>query len=129
MTPKRSFNSVGGILLKRFIYYFSWVLVIVFICYLGSRYYLSLKAIAESTFDYKGIFIFNLIFPILMGMLLKFPGLIKDIQHQKKWTFDWVKLLAIGTPTLYIATIPIWSYSSFGQNFLWGTLFTDLREG
>ncbi|WP_342598020.1 hypothetical protein MHB48_10360 [Psychrobacillus sp. FSL H8-0483] len=109
--------------MKRFMYYFIWVLIIFIICYLGSQYYMRLKAIAESTFDYKGTLIFYFVFPILMGMLLKLPGLVKDIKQQKKWTFDWVKLLAIGTPTLYIATIPIWTYKSFGEHFLFADYF------
>ncbi|QFG00007.1 hypothetical protein PB01_14885 [Psychrobacillus glaciei] len=104
--------------MKRFMYYFGWTIFIGFICYLSSVYYMNLKSNAEETFDYKRIFIFNFVFPIIIGMLFKLPALVKDIQQQKKWTFDWVKLLAIGTPSLYIATSPIWTYTSFGEQFL-----------
>ncbi|MFF2755283.1 hypothetical protein ACFVR1_16205 [Psychrobacillus sp. NPDC058041] len=109
--------------MKRFIYYFGWAIFIGFICYLGSMYYMSLKSYAEETFDYKRIFIFNLVFPIIIGMFFKLPTLVKDIQQQKKWTFDWVKLLAIGIPSLYIATSPIWTYTSFGEHFLFADYF------
>ncbi len=113
--------------MKRFMYYFVWVLFIGFICYLGSHYYMSLKSIAKETFDNKLFFIYSLIFPVIIGMLLKLPVLVKDIKQQKKWTFDWVKLLAIGTPTFFIVTSPvwiylIWTYTSFGEH----SIFTDL---
>ncbi|WP_186673008.1 hypothetical protein [Sporosarcina sp. BP05] len=103
--------------MKRFMYYFVWVFFIGFICYLGSLYYMSLKSIAQTTFDNKLFLIYSLVFPVIIGMLLKLPVLVKDIQQQKKWTFDWVKLLAIGAPTFFIVTSPIWIYTSFGEHF------------
>ncbi|MCM3745187.1 hypothetical protein M3193_13690 [Sporosarcina luteola] len=107
--------------MKRFMYYFVWVLFIGFICYLGSQYYMSLKFIAQETFDNKLFFMYSLVFPVIIGMLLKLPVLVKDIKQQKKWTFDWVKLLAIGAPTFFIVTSPvliylIWTYTSIGQH-------------
>ncbi|WP_056832058.1 hypothetical protein [Psychrobacillus sp. FJAT-21963] len=93
--------------MKRFMYYFVWVLFIGFICYLGSHYYMSLKSIAQETFDNKLFFIYSLVFPVIIGMLFKLPVLVKDIQQQKKWTFDWVKLLAIGAPTFFIVYLLI----------------------
>ena len=111
--------------MKRFMYYFVWVLFIGFICYLGSQYHVSLKSISQETFDNK-FFIYSLVFPVIIGMLLKLPVLVKDIQQQKKWIIDWVKLLAIGAPTFFIVTSPvwiylIWTYTSLGEH----SIFTD----
>lgn len=121
-------NRDGGVLMKRFLYYFSWVLLIGFICYLGSRYYINLKTNGEATFKSNGFIIYNIMFTIIIGMLLKLPVLLNEIQLQNKWTFDWVKLLALGIPTLYIITIPIWSNSSFGQRFLFGDYFRIINS-
>lgn len=79
---------------------------------------MSLKSIAQATFDNKLLFIYSLVFPVLIGMLFKLPVLLKDIQQQKKWTFDWVKLLAIGAPTFFIVTSPVWAYTSFGEHLI-----------
>ncbi|AOV07060.1 hypothetical protein [Sporosarcina ureilytica] len=112
--------------MKRFMYYFVWVLFIGIISYLGSQYYLSLKSLAHGMFDSNLFIIYSLVFPVIIGMLLKLPGLIKDIKQQKKWTFDWVKLLAIGAPTFFIVTSPvwiytIWTYTSLGKH----SIFAD----
>lgn len=97
--------------MKRFMYYFIWFLCIGFICYLGSQYYMSLKSIAQDKFDDKFFFVYSIAFPIIMGMLLKLPLLVKDIRRQKKWTFDWAKFLAIGVPTFFIGSSPAWIYT------------------
>lgn len=106
--------------MKRFLNYFAWVLLIGFICYFGSRYYIDLKSNAKVTFNSNSVVIYKIMFTIFIGMLLKLPMLLKEIQLQKKWTFDWVKLLAIGIPSLYIITTSIWVNTSFGQRFLFG---------
>lgn len=111
-------SSRGGIVMKRFLYYIGWILLIGFLLYLGTKYYLFLKEEARTTFISDFFVMYNMVFTIIIGMLLKFPMLLQEIRLKKKWTFDWVKLLAFGIPTLYIVTIPFWANSSFGQQFL-----------
>jgi hypothetical protein len=41
-----------------------------------------------------------------------------EIKDKKEWTFNWIKVIAIGIPTLYIALLPILSFTSFGMDFL-----------
>ena len=40
-----------------------------------------------------------------MGMLLRLPKLIIEIKDKKRWSIDWVKVLVIGIPSIYIAMI------------------------
>lgn len=106
--------------MKRFTHYFVWFLCIGFICYLGNQYYLNLKYIAQEQFDDKLLFVYSTAFPIIIGMLLKLPLLVKDIKQQKQWTFDWPKFIAIGIPTFSIVSSPawiyiIWTYTSLGD--------------
>ncbi|MEK5068687.1 hypothetical protein [Sporosarcina sp. FSL K6-1508] len=49
---------------------------------------MSLKSVAQETLDNKLFFIYSLVFPVIIGMLLKLPVLAKDIKQQEKWTFD-----------------------------------------
>ncbi|MEG6522357.1 hypothetical protein [Desulfotomaculum sp. 1211_IL3151] len=47
--------------------------------------------------------IFIMIWPLVVGAYLALPHLIKHIRQQGRWYYDWVKLLAVGLPALYIA--------------------------
>ena len=45
---------------------------------------------------------FSVIFPIVMGALLRLPQFIIDIKGNKKWNFDWARFFGVGLPTLLI---------------------------
>lgn len=40
-------------------------------------------------------------------MLLRIPQLVKEIKLKKRWSIDWIKLIAIGIPSLYLAALPL----------------------
>ncbi|MGM0865205.1 MAG: hypothetical protein ACQEWF_11075 [Bacillota bacterium] len=70
-------------------------------------------------FDLLPFLIFASIFPIVIGLFLRLPKLIIEIKEKKQWSFDWIKISAIGIPSLYIAMIPILSLTTnFGMNLL-----------
>ncbi|MGP4108844.1 hypothetical protein [Virgibacillus sp. L01] len=62
------------------------------------------------------VLLFATIYPIVIGLFLRLPKLIIEIKEKKQWTFDWVKVVAIGIPALYIASLPI--LSTTGINFV-----------
>jgi len=68
-------------------------------------------------FDIKPYIIFASIFSIFMGMLLRLPKLILEIKDKRKWSIDWVKVLVIGIPSIYIAMIPLLAIV-YGKNLL-----------
>ncbi|WP_139180785.1 hypothetical protein [Virgibacillus salinus] len=58
---------------------------------------------------------FVAVFPVVVGMLLRFPKFIIEVKEKKEWIFDWVKYAVIGLPTLYIVVMSILPYSPFAQ--------------
>ena len=71
---------------------------------------------ANITFEGLPVLIFATIFPVVIGVILRLPKLIIEIKDKKEWTFNWIKIIAIGIPALYVALFPI--LSSIGMNFL-----------
>ena len=107
----------GELYIKRFLFHFVWTLVIGFVFYLGLNYQVKLQEESAANFDLKPFIIFATVFPIFIGMLFRLPKLIIEIKEKKLWSFDWMKVAAIGIPSLYVALIPILSIS-FGMNLL-----------
>jgi hypothetical protein len=40
-------------------------------------------------------------------MLLRLPRLVNGIIQRKRWLFDWIKLIGIGLPLLYVSSVPL----------------------
>ncbi len=95
--------------MKNFFKYFFWTVVIGFIYYAGSRYELQLLNEAQMNYNFWPQVIFAVLFPILIGILLRLPRLIKEIQEEKAWSVNWMKLLAVGLSTLYVSLVPVLS--------------------
>ena len=70
---------------------------------------------AKATFNTMPHLVFITVYPILIGLLLSLPGMIRKFNAQGKWSYDWIKALAIGVPTLYGSTIVLLQYSPFGN--------------
>ncbi|WP_243840690.1 hypothetical protein [Paenisporosarcina antarctica] len=82
------------------------------------KYNIRLVEEASQTYEMLPVLIFATIFPIVIGFILRLPKLIMEIKDKKEWTFNWIKVIAIGMPTLYILLLPILSYTSFGMDLL-----------
>lgn len=58
---------------------------------------------AVKTMNYLGFSIYYTLFPIMLGVFLALPELYKKIKKSGIWKIDWVKIVAVGLPTLPIA--------------------------
>ena len=94
----------------------------VFIFYLGTEVKVQLLQESRVKFNLLPYLIFVTIFPIFIGTFLRLPKLIIEIRQEKQWSFDWIKVVAIGFPTLYLAMAPILSLY-FGPNMLFAKSF------
>ncbi|WP_372459169.1 hypothetical protein [Alkalihalobacillus deserti] len=101
--------------MKNFIKYFIGTIVIGIILYIGFRIQLNLVEVAETTFRITSLVIFGTLFPIFIGMLLRIPRLIQEIREEKQWKVNWMKLVAIGLPSLYIIIAQLLFFTSFGH--------------
>ena len=100
--------------MKRFLYYFAWTIAIGLILYGGVRYQFRLQKEASETFNILPVYLFAGLFPVFLGMLLRLPKLIWEIKEKKAWTFDWIKVVAVALPALYIALLPALLATPFG---------------
>ncbi|WP_338653393.1 hypothetical protein V6B14_17390 [Sporosarcina psychrophila] len=105
--------------MKKFSFYFVSTIVIGFILYLAIGYQERLREEVAETFNYMTSIAPVTIFPILFGLLLRLPKLILEIKEKKQWSFDWIKFVAIGIPSLYIAMMPMLQVF-FGMKLLFG---------
>lgn len=87
---------------KRFSLYLLFTISALIFLYLGFRYEVNLRIQTRKTYNPTAYDIFSALFPILFGIVLALPRLIREFQKVGKWSMDWIKLLAIGTPTLLL---------------------------
>lgn len=113
--------------MKRFLFLFFSTVVIGIIFYVGMDYQVSLREKSAINFNLKPFIIFASIFPVFIGMLLRLPKLIIEIKDKKRWSFDWIKIIAVGIPSLYIAMIPL-LVIAYGTNLLFSKAFMLLGD-
>ncbi|SFF04736.1 hypothetical protein [Alteribacillus iranensis] len=102
---------------KRFVYKIVCVGIIGFFLLSGSKYQVYLKDVAGATFEVLPVTIFSVVFPILIGVLLRLPQLLLEIKEKREWTCNWIKLLVVGAPALYVTSLPLLMYLPGGMNF------------
>ncbi|WP_245959383.1 hypothetical protein [Neobacillus piezotolerans] len=100
-------------------------IVIGVIFYVGMKYHINLKREAEMTYNMFPTLIFTIVSPVVIGLLLRIPKLILEIIEKKKWTFDWVKIVAVGLPALYVALAPYLYYSPMGDYLPFAAVFAS----
>ncbi|MBP3951872.1 hypothetical protein [Bacillus suaedae] len=113
--------------MNQFLKYFIWTVIIGFVMYIGIRFQLNLEEKAETTYTLIPTTLFQVLFPIILGLLLRLPLLLDEINKKKRWTVNWAKIIVIGIPSLYIALTPLLYFTSFG-NYLPLTLEMVMLE-
>jgi hypothetical protein len=107
----------GGTEMKRFLYYVGCTFVVGLVLYIGVKYQTHLQMEGQKTFELQPYIAFMSVFPIIMGVILGLPKLILVANEKNEWTFDWIKALVVGLPTLYVTILPIIAFNtSFGAN-------------
>jgi hypothetical protein len=109
--------------MKRFFVYFFITVVFGFLIFWGFKIPLMIKERYMFEAPLKVLMIFSTIFPIFIGVLLRLPQLIIEIKEKRKWSIDWVKLTAIGIPTLYVSQMLIlYFFTPFGSSLPFGRI-------
>ncbi|WP_052158958.1 hypothetical protein [Halobacillus sp. BBL2006] len=104
--------------MKRFFYYFFFTIFIGLLIHFGMKYQVQLQEEAQTNFNLFPVVVFDSLFPILIGLLLRLPKLIIEIRAKKLWTFDWIKFTSIAIPALYITTMSILPYSPLANRYI-----------
>ncbi|WLR51722.1 hypothetical protein LC040_02110 [Bacillus tianshenii] len=116
--------------MKRFLLYFSWTIVVGVVLYFGIRIQAELKEQFKTTFEIMPALIFSTVYPIIVGMLMGTMKLIQDIRAAKSWSIDWMKIVAIGLPSLYVTFIPLLYFTiPYSKYLLFATEIINLGGG
>lgn len=96
--------------MKRFLYMFCWMLVIVFLFYCAIQWRMSLVILMKEEILFLPLMIFTVVFPIILGMLLRLPKLILEWKQYNKWSYDWMKFFVVALPNLFVLILFVLSY-------------------
>ncbi|WP_082232711.1 hypothetical protein [Halobacillus massiliensis] len=87
--------------MRRFFSYLILTLLMIVFSYYGFKLTEEQNfGVAAST---KAAAIFTVIFPIVIGLLLRLPELLLEMKKKKVRTYDWIKFSAVGVPALLIS--------------------------
>ncbi|MBB6452779.1 membrane protease YdiL (CAAX protease family) [Salirhabdus euzebyi] len=108
--------------LRRFLLYLFLTISLLTIVFWGYKIPLVIHENLKFEAPLMILTIYSLIFPIFIGMMFRLPTLIKEIKDKKKWAIDWIKLSAIGIPSLYISQIYLLYFSFPSVSFPFGAV-------
>lgn len=100
---------------RRFAVYFAYTVFIGYLLIQVANYEFVLFEQAKRTFERYPHLFFLTLYPILIGFLLALPHLLQEKSKIGCWTYDWIKAIAIGLPTLVGATTLLISFSPVGM--------------
>ncbi|MEH7482786.1 hypothetical protein V7157_17350 [Neobacillus drentensis] len=103
--------------MKDYLKYFIWAVIIGIILFIGETIRIKLSELVETTYRVFPLVVYDVLFPIFIGMFLRLPRLIQEIREHKQWAMNWTKLLAIGLPALYMILTQLFLYTSNGIYF------------
>lgn len=98
--------------MRKSIYYFIYIALLVLLLYLGSQFFEYLRVLAGRTFHPGPMMVFSSIFAIFIGCYLALPNFISNVRKQGNWKLDWSMLIVFGVVSLFLALAPILYYLS-----------------
>ena len=110
-----------------------YTLIVGSILYLGALCQLKLVEYQSIYYNAKPLILFSGLFPIFVRFVLRLPELIMNIKHKnQQWGVDWVKVIVMGLPSLFIASYPLFYYlgipmiNAYLTEILLGSMFTTI---
>ncbi len=95
--------------MNKFVRFISISLYVIFIAYAvswGEQYLSFLRAKTAADFNYYPTIFFAILYPIVIGILIRFPKLLVEFRNEGHWKWDWAKFLAVGIPTFLFGIYP-----------------------
>ncbi|MFY0779276.1 hypothetical protein AB1K18_03025 [Peribacillus simplex] len=93
--------------LKRAIRYLICLVVVLGVLFIGLKYQQHLFTVSRETYEIKGYLLFGSSFPIFLGMVLAIPRILQSFSKKGHWKVNWLRLIILGLPFLYLSIIPI----------------------
>ncbi|TXC92849.1 hypothetical protein FS935_01225 [Metabacillus litoralis] len=92
---------------KSLLSYLIYTIVLLLIIFLGLKYQAVLYSYSKDSYEILPYLQFKAIFPLVLGVYLAIPHLIKASLKAGKWDINWIKLIVLGLPFLYASVIPV----------------------
>ncbi|MED3688293.1 hypothetical protein P4534_05595 [Peribacillus butanolivorans] len=114
---------------KRTISYLSYLILLLSVLLYGLKYQHHLEIISRETYEVKGYFLFQSFFPIFIGVIFAIPSIVKNFLTKGHWKMNWVRLLILGLPFIYMSIIPILYFTEIIEfelpfsTLVWGGYF------
>jgi hypothetical protein len=101
---------------RRFVSYLAYSIFCGILILQMLRVQVLLQEQVRVTFKSMPLLVYSAFFPVIIGILLGIPGFVRTCRQPAAWSFDWVKFIAVGVPSLY-GSLFIWLYfSPVGSN-------------
>ncbi|MFJ8071317.1 hypothetical protein ACIQZD_20565 [Peribacillus sp. NPDC096447] len=97
--------------LKRAICYLTYLVVVLGVLFIGLKYQQHLFTVSRETFEIKGYLLYESSLPIFLGMILAIPRLLQNLSKKGHLKMNWLRLVILGLPFLYLSIIPILYFS------------------
>ncbi len=81
------------------------------------QYELILVEQAKETYNSFPSNLYSSLYPILIGLLFALPIFVRVIKVESRWNYDWIRIVAVGIPTLFGATVFLIYFSPLGTYF------------
>lgn len=126
---------MGGGNVKRFIYYLSWSILVIFLLYVHNYIKSFLEGRFYETLNIRPYILFIWLYPIIIGVLIRLPKFLIDIKYKNlQWYMDWINLVAVGLPFFIISAVPLYEITTiisagFALNFMGVTYIAGIIFG
>ena len=108
--------------LKRIVGYFVYVIAFGSFVIVAEQLQRYLANLFSRTYDPTYYWTFLSIYPILVGVMLALPRLVKLFGQEGSWKVDWIPLLVVGFPSLLVAITSMICLAEFAQTWRITTL-------
>lgn len=90
-----------------------WTIVIGIILFSGGQLFFYLENLGRTTGDIMPRALFVILFPFLIGILLRIPRLLQEKRAGRPWKVQWAKILLVVVPTAYVPAALLFSFLPF----------------
>lgn len=102
MTRRNTVRLIGNLL---------FIIIMIAIMVKAMEWERHFKLITLSSYNSYPHILFISFYPIAMGILLALPRFVRKLGEDGAWALDWVVLIAVGLPTLFVAVAPALYFS------------------
>ncbi|GIO08758.1 hypothetical protein J31TS6_47860 [Brevibacillus reuszeri] len=81
------------------------------------KYELVLVERVKETYNSFPSNLYSSLYPILIGLLFALPKFVRLIKVEGRLSYDWIRIVAVGIPTLFGATVFLIYFSPLGAYF------------